>query len=309
MIYQAEIAVREHQLRRANDLYSVIVGRPGVPDVAKERLTAVRRNLFDELVASAATAGPESTRLLREALKIDPNARNARMLLVQRLIAEKNWNEAQRELAPLTQWTPTPATFSRPWRKSRSATASTSRPSSVTSGSPVATTTRSSQRGSRKSRKSGTPRTCRLNTSGPWRAKPSRAPISRCSSTGKSFPSGSPRTSARHPLPSTSAKCRDGTSSSGPWLSAFSTSTRSRAAWAEHGPHRRNLYATGRAGPAASGSGVRAQRAALLEPQRAPAILASCGISDPSLTLPPDSPISGHIASAAIDQIESVLSR
>jgi tetratricopeptide (TPR) repeat protein len=102
-IYEAEIAVRDHRLRRANELYSAIVEQPGVPEVSKQRLIEVRRSLFDELVASAATAGPESTRLLREALSIDPSARAARMMLVQRLIAEKNWDEAQRALTPLSQ--------------------------------------------------------------------------------------------------------------------------------------------------------------------------------------------------------------
>lgn len=101
-VYEAEIAVREHKLRRANELYTAITDQPDAPSVAKERLTEVRRSLFDELVATASSGGTQSANLLREALKLDPSARAARMMLVQRLIADKNWDEAQRALAPLS---------------------------------------------------------------------------------------------------------------------------------------------------------------------------------------------------------------
>lgn len=102
-VYEAEIAAREHRLRRAHQLYTAIAAAPGVPDVVKERLAGVRQQLFDELLASASTApNTESVNLLREALTIDPNARTARLLLVQRLMADKNWEEARRALAPLT---------------------------------------------------------------------------------------------------------------------------------------------------------------------------------------------------------------
>jgi hypothetical protein len=101
-IYEAEIATRQHRLHRAHQLYAALA-TPGAPAVVRERLADVRQQLFDELLASASTApNSESVRLLREALTIDPNARTARLLLVQRLMADKNWEEARRVLAPLT---------------------------------------------------------------------------------------------------------------------------------------------------------------------------------------------------------------
>jgi tetratricopeptide (TPR) repeat protein len=102
-IYEAEIAAREHRLHSANQLYTALAAAPGAPDVVKERLAEVRQQLFDELLAFASTApNAESVRLLREALTIDPHARTARLLLVQRLMADKNWEEARRVLTPLT---------------------------------------------------------------------------------------------------------------------------------------------------------------------------------------------------------------
>lgn len=105
-IYEAEIAARQHRLRRAHELYAVIVDKPGAPAVAKDRLNEVRRQLFEELVASATSApDAESVRLLREALALDPSARAARLLLVSRLTAAKKWEEARLVLIPLTNST------------------------------------------------------------------------------------------------------------------------------------------------------------------------------------------------------------
>lgn len=102
-IYEAEIAARQHRLRRANELYTSIVDNPGAPAVARNRLNEVRRQLFEDLVASATNApDAESVRLLREALTLDPSARAARLLLVSRLTAAKKWEDARLVLTPLT---------------------------------------------------------------------------------------------------------------------------------------------------------------------------------------------------------------
>ncbi len=310
MIYQAEIAVREHQLRRANDLYSAIVARPGVPDVAKERLTAVRRNLFDELVASAATAGPESTRLLREALKIDPNARNARVLLVQRLIAEKNWNDAQRELAPLTQSDPDSSDVQQALAE-------------IEVG-----------RGQYEQAIVRYERIARRDNN-PQFAK-------RLEEIKEEWNAANMPTQYQRALESEAITRSDFAVllywKVVPVRFAQNLGTPPIAIDIGEVPGRDELIramalgilnvdpVTRRVGPNTvltpaaftrlaarvlllRGAACARNVPPLLEPQRAPAILASCGINDPSLTLPPDSPISGHVASAAIDQIENVLSR
>src|SRR4029077_17102926 len=76
-IYEAELVTRSGDLRRAADLYSRLAGRSDLPPIIAQRAAEVRQRLYTELVADAANAGgPESINLLREALAINPGARD-----------------------------------------------------------------------------------------------------------------------------------------------------------------------------------------------------------------------------------------
>lgn len=106
-VYSAEIALREQQTRRAFDIYRAVARRDGVPPPVRERAAELEQRLFDELFAAARTApGKEAIRLLREALTIVPGATAARMLLVEKLIAERAFDEARRALDPLVSSDP-----------------------------------------------------------------------------------------------------------------------------------------------------------------------------------------------------------
>lgn len=101
-IYEAELAMAEHQPRRAYDLYRAVVAHPDVPAESRERFASLEKEIYEQLFHDAqATTDTESVRLLREALTINPAAVEPRVLLVQRLVAAKNYDEARRELEPI----------------------------------------------------------------------------------------------------------------------------------------------------------------------------------------------------------------
>ncbi|MFL6245091.1 MAG: tetratricopeptide repeat protein [Thermoanaerobaculia bacterium] len=101
-VYEAEIAYRQGQTRPALALYDAIAARPDAPPTAAERVTQLRETVFNELYAAAQSApDPEAARLLREALSINAGATEARILLARKLLAQKNYDEARRELDPL----------------------------------------------------------------------------------------------------------------------------------------------------------------------------------------------------------------
>lgn len=101
-VYEAEIATREHRTRRAYELYHDVVTLPDAPAFATERLRELESTLFTELYTSAQTApADEAIRLLREALTLNAGATEARLLLGQKLVAQKQWDEARRALDPL----------------------------------------------------------------------------------------------------------------------------------------------------------------------------------------------------------------
>jgi tetratricopeptide (TPR) repeat protein len=101
-VYEAEIAVRQGQTRAAHDLYNNIAARADAPPTANERVAQLRETIFNELVAQAQTASDvEAARLLREALAINSGATDARILLAQKLLAQKRFDEARKELDPL----------------------------------------------------------------------------------------------------------------------------------------------------------------------------------------------------------------
>lgn len=101
-VYAAEIALARHSTRAAYQLYQSIAAQPNAPATAAERVAAIRTQLFSELFG-AAQSSPEAQAIpmLREALQIEPGAVAARILLVQKLIAQKNYDDARRELDPI----------------------------------------------------------------------------------------------------------------------------------------------------------------------------------------------------------------
>ncbi|HEV7922782.1 MAG TPA: tetratricopeptide repeat protein [Thermoanaerobaculia bacterium] len=101
-VFQAELAVADKQTRRAYELYRDVARQPNAPATAAERVRELETQLFNELFAAANAAPPEeSIRLLREALQLQPGASAARILLAQRLIAQRQFDDARRELDPV----------------------------------------------------------------------------------------------------------------------------------------------------------------------------------------------------------------
>lgn len=98
VVYEAEIAIRQKQPRVAYDLYRKLSGIP----TAAERIAQLEGVIFNELYAAAQTApDAESIRLLREALAFNAGAVEPRVLLAQKLVGQRNFEEARRELEPL----------------------------------------------------------------------------------------------------------------------------------------------------------------------------------------------------------------
>ena len=101
-IYRAEVDVAENQLQNAYDRYRTIVTEPGAPPIATERLNALQTRLFDQLYSAAVTANDaDAVRMLREALVLNPAATAARILLAQRLVALRQYDDARHELDPV----------------------------------------------------------------------------------------------------------------------------------------------------------------------------------------------------------------
>jgi len=101
-IYEAEIAAREGNIQQAWDVYSRLSAQADLPEVTKQRIGIIQQKLIDELVTSARTAAdPEAVSLLERALAINPSVRDIRMQLVQRLLTMKEWDQARAALDPL----------------------------------------------------------------------------------------------------------------------------------------------------------------------------------------------------------------
>jgi len=100
-VYEAEIALRENDARNALTLYRAIAAQPGAPTAA-ERVAQLENTMYEQLLASAKSASEaESIALLREALTYKPAAFEPRILLARRLVAQRTFDEAKRELDPL----------------------------------------------------------------------------------------------------------------------------------------------------------------------------------------------------------------
>ena len=101
-VYAAEIAIAEKRTREAFDIYRDIATRPAAPPIVAERVAELRTTLFDQLYNAAVAAPDEdSIRLLRDALSINPAGSAARVLLVQKLVAQHKYDEARVMLDPL----------------------------------------------------------------------------------------------------------------------------------------------------------------------------------------------------------------
>ena len=101
-VYEAELDIAQNQIRSAYDRYRAIAAQPNAPVTAKERVADLQTQVFNQLYNAALGArDAEAMRLLREALAIDPAASAARILLVQKLVAQQQYDEARTELDPL----------------------------------------------------------------------------------------------------------------------------------------------------------------------------------------------------------------
>ena len=101
-VYDAEIELADQHPSLALEKYRLIQTRASLPDVARERFSQLEGQAFEEHFHQAQTASDaDAVRLLREALAVRPGDEQARVLLVQKLIAEKNLDEARKELDPL----------------------------------------------------------------------------------------------------------------------------------------------------------------------------------------------------------------
>lgn len=101
-VYEAEIDVAQNQLRSAYERYRSLSPLPNVPAIVAQRRAELQTRLFEQLYHSALGApDAEAVQMLREALLVDPAASAARILLVQKLITLRTFEEARRELDPL----------------------------------------------------------------------------------------------------------------------------------------------------------------------------------------------------------------
>jgi len=102
-IYDAEVSIAEHDLKRAYNLYREIAARGDAPPMAAQRLGDLQTQYF-ELLYGAALHGPNEENdiaLLREALQVNPGASAARILLAQKLMAMRRFEEARTEIDPV----------------------------------------------------------------------------------------------------------------------------------------------------------------------------------------------------------------
>ena len=101
-VYDAEVSLAEKNVRRAYDIYRDIAVRADAPPTAAARAGELQTRLFEELYR-AALAAPEEQAVvaLREALQINPAAGAARILLAQKLVALRRFEEARREIEPI----------------------------------------------------------------------------------------------------------------------------------------------------------------------------------------------------------------
>lgn len=101
-VYEAEIAMAEHNDRAALDIYRSVAQKPDAPPTTAERVTMLQNRVFEQLFTAAQTApDTESIRLLHEALDLQPGSVNARVMLANKLIAQHQIEDARQILDPV----------------------------------------------------------------------------------------------------------------------------------------------------------------------------------------------------------------
>jgi tetratricopeptide (TPR) repeat protein len=101
-VYDAEVTLAEGRVRQAYEQYQAIAARPDAPPTAARRVAELQTRLFDDLYRAALAApDEEAIATLRQALQINPGAGAARILLAQKLLALRRFEEARREVEPV----------------------------------------------------------------------------------------------------------------------------------------------------------------------------------------------------------------
>ncbi len=98
-VYAAELSLAHNDAADAYRLYRQI---ENPPPIVVTRTADVGKRMFDQIIASAQSMPPaQAVTALREALQLEPGASVVRMMLVQKLLAMRNFDEARRELDPI----------------------------------------------------------------------------------------------------------------------------------------------------------------------------------------------------------------
>ena len=102
-VYEAEILFRDRQTRRAYEAYRALAADPNAPPTARQRLTELETAMFNEVFAAAQSVSDatQSVQLLREALAFQPTAIEPRIMLAQRLVSMRQFEDARREIDPV----------------------------------------------------------------------------------------------------------------------------------------------------------------------------------------------------------------
>lgn len=102
-VYRGELAAAKGDLATAHTIYKQLIERGNQPLAASNRYEELRNDLFSQLY-SEATSEPDaetSIRLLRQSLDVNSNSTAARRLLSRRLVENRQFDEARRELDTL----------------------------------------------------------------------------------------------------------------------------------------------------------------------------------------------------------------
>jgi tetratricopeptide (TPR) repeat protein len=101
-VYDAEVAIAEKRTRRAFEIYRAVAARADAPPTAAQRFAELQTQLFEEAYRAALAAPDEEAVVrLREALQVNPGAGAARIFLAQKLVALRRFEEARREIEPV----------------------------------------------------------------------------------------------------------------------------------------------------------------------------------------------------------------
>ena len=101
-MYRAEIAIAEGETRRGLDIYRGVASEPTAPELVRDRIAELQHTLFEHLFAQAQTASDSAAiPMLREALELDPASGQARIFLARKLVATRDFDEARRVLDPV----------------------------------------------------------------------------------------------------------------------------------------------------------------------------------------------------------------